>query len=58
MIVLGLILLIIGLLVGMARPHFGLWLPSHRGAYTHVSSHIRARHRSSGIEVPVNSGQK
>ncbi|RPK63574.1 hypothetical protein EES43_11200 [Streptomyces sp. ADI96-02] len=26
--------------------------------YTHVSSHIRSRHRSSGIDVPVNSGQK
>ncbi|WP_235491811.1 MULTISPECIES: YDG/SRA domain-containing protein [Streptomyces] len=26
--------------------------------YTHVSSHIRSRHRSSGIDVPVYSGQK
>ncbi len=27
-------------------------------AYTQVSSHIRSRHRSSGIDVPVYSGQK
>ncbi|WP_275428456.1 HNH endonuclease [Streptomyces sp. CS090A] len=35
------------------------WCRARRSPnYTHVSSHIRSRHKSSGIDVPVYSGQK